>query len=321
MDFAGRDEGEMAATKVFQVSAELGSVFDRALVRVNAVSRADAEEQAKALLVGFTRAREIFEVPTGRASGSPGKVTMDVGEGTVIWTGHSDTTAGPGHRGCAADVLVTHDGAIQVSLLAPSVAGSFAPLDWREEALALRGAVRGMADRLLEPEEDAPEPASILADPDPGDLLAVLAAQPTDTAFLRFWAVLRAIAWTVQFAAENGEACPHCGIPPKNWAAWKSHEEACPGAGAISVLAEFGLLLPDVTKPSDPRGSHLYANTREREECMHGCGCWVDARTGGAGEPSPWGGPEGVNPYGACPKAPPIRYPLRSERSETGGQS
>mgnify|MGYP001563700194 CR=1 FL=1 len=143
------------------------------------------------------------------------------------------------------------------------------------------------------------------------------AAQPTDTAFLRMWAVLRTIAWTVQFAAENGENCPHCDIPPKSWRDWEAHEEACPGAGAISVLAEFGLLTPDVNKPTNTKGGHLYANTREREECAHGCGCWVGARLEGVRAEgvrrTNAGGPEGINPYGACPKAPPIRFPVRTE--------
>ena len=106
--------------------------------------------------------------------------------------------------------------------------------------------------------------------------------QPTDTAFLRMWATLRTIAWTVQFAAENSENCPHCGIPPKNWKNWESHEEFCPGAGAISVLSDFGLLEPDVLVPVGTKGSHLYPNTKNREECIHGCGCWVSESVGGA---------------------------------------
>lgn len=138
--------------------------------------------------------------------------------------------------------------------------------------------------------------------------------QPTDTAFLRMWAALRTIAWTVQFEAEQGKPCPHCGIPPANWRDWQAHEECCPGAGAISVLGAFGLLEPDVLVPVGTKGSHLYPNTQDREECLHGCGCWVSQHVEGGGpKANPWGGPEGVDPYGACPKAPPIRFPVRTD--------
>lgn len=45
--------------------------------------------------------------------------------------------------------------------------------------------------------------------------------------------------------------------------------------------------------------SHRYPDPDGTSNCTHGCGCWMG--------PYRSGGPDGVDPFGECPKAPPVR--------------
>ena len=52
-----------------------------------------------------------------------------------------------------------------------------------------------------------------------------------------------------------------------------------------------------MTASADLKGKHKYADDGT-SDCAHGCGCWMG--------PFRSGGPDGIDPFGKCPKAPPI---------------
>ena len=55
-----------------------------------------------------------------------------------------------------------------------------------------------------------------------------------------------------------------------------------------------------IQKPTGHIGGHLYPGTVAESfftsDCKYGCGCWMGQSSSG--------GPEGIDPFGSCPKAP-----------------
>ncbi len=138
----------------------------------------------------------------------------------------------------------------------------------------------------------------------------------TDTAFLRFrrglWTLAEVAVTSAREAHAKGRTggCFYCDALITPSLDPTDHHEGCPARLASGQLADFGLWPtggPRGDDPAAPKGSHVYLDTREREECLHGCGCWLDPA-----HADKKGGPEGIDPYGACPKARPITYPRRA---------
>jgi hypothetical protein len=141
------------ATRTFEAQVLVTGLHDPYTVRVHADDPEEVGGKLNALVPHLRRVWEFKEVPAPRASLIEGYV-VTLRDGSLSWTGESDTFAGPDHRGAHSAVTVGTDGAILVELYAPGIDAPFAPIDDSEEKLALRAALRTMARDLADRNED-----------------------------------------------------------------------------------------------------------------------------------------------------------------------
>jgi hypothetical protein len=144
-------------SKTFEITYLVGSLPTHYTARVHADSGLDAGTKLGVVVPALKRVWEISEI--ARPLASAGHSVVDVGEpdADVIWTGNSDVeaSASRNHVGVGAQVTISATGDVLVEMLAGSKGATFAPLNYQEEALALRACVRAMAHELAEEREGA----------------------------------------------------------------------------------------------------------------------------------------------------------------------
>jgi hypothetical protein len=141
------------ATRTFEAQVLVTGLHDPYTVRVHADAPEQVEGKLRRLLRNCCGVKEVREIQAPQCSS--GYSTFGIENGAIVWGGHSDTDAGPGHRGATSRVVVSPDGDIRVELYAAGIDAPFAPIDWKEEALALRAALRTTARMLVERQEAA----------------------------------------------------------------------------------------------------------------------------------------------------------------------
>lgn len=149
----------MGTSKTFEITYFVGNLPGHYMSRVHADDATEAQNKLKLLIADLKRVWETSEIARSVASGGVFDLVLsapsEAGVRSVIWTGTSDVTAsaGRGHIGPGARVTVDDDGDVRVDMLVAGVNGTFAPLNDRDELLALRACVRDMAERLVNEEE------------------------------------------------------------------------------------------------------------------------------------------------------------------------
>lgn len=107
----------------------------------------------------------------------------------------------------------------------------------------------------------------------------------------------------VQYGFEEGETCRRGGCagtmlfpPTEGCTCFVS--APCPACTSVKLTcATCGATADDDEAFDAPKfGPHQYADHDGTSDCAHGCGCWMG--------PARSGGPDGVDPFGECPKNP-----------------
>jgi hypothetical protein len=155
-------------SKTFEITYLVGSLQTHYTTRVHADSGLDAGTKLGVLVPALKRVWEIGEI--ARPLASAGHSSVDVGEpdADVIWTGNSDveSNASRNYVGAGAQVTISPMGDVLIEMLAGSKDATFAPLNYAEEALALRACVRALAHELAEECEAARKLAVEMASED-----------------------------------------------------------------------------------------------------------------------------------------------------------
>lgn len=110
----------------------------------------------------------------------------------------------------------------------------------------------------------------------------------------------RASLWPIPAAASMGQGsmllahgstpCTRCGLT------WNLHMSGTMSAAAARGCKSFVEPKEQARLLDVPSGGHDYGEITHRKDCGFGCGAWMGSSRSGA--------PEGIDPFGACPKNP-----------------